>query len=136
MYDAFGSAGGMSRRRQFKGRLARGEISPSFGERQGILEAKNPSDRRRFPRVAHAFVVRTAEGRIQVEGDLSAGGAMFALPEALPHDTVEVLVVDGGLEKRAKGRVLRVEAQGDRVMHHVQFTDWAPFESFVQRLQA
>src|SRR5688572_1558886 len=130
MYDAFSKAGGANvRRRQGNGSSM--HFSPSYGVRNGFIKDPNwppaqlPDEgaaaQRRHLRVKCSFKVRVPGGKpMETGGDISAGGAKFALTGAIGSD-VEVLA--GGVCARAT--VLQVLKGGGMFTYRVKFLDAA-----------
>ena len=108
---------------------AKRRFSPSYGVHKGYIKDPNwppahfPEDgvaaARRYRRVVVNFEVEFDGVKQAVQGDLSAGGAMFLLP-AHRNDTQVVVILKG---VRARAEVLSVSPKGALFAHHCHFID-------------
>jgi hypothetical protein len=130
MYDAFSSGSGLKGRRSFKKGKEGAPISASRGVRQGRVAdtekapVKGVPSRRRARRIPTSLRLKVGEGWRRVAADISAGGALLLLPERLEDATVTLAIElkDGTGKWEAQADVIRRERRGDRIAHHVHFT--------------
>ncbi len=116
------------------------KFSPSFGVHNGLIPDPNwpPAEfpkgsvamQRKFRRVECTVMVEVDGRRVSVPGDLSAGGAMFVLPQRAANDVVTIEV--RGV--RAQAKVLSVSTKGTQVAHHAQFVDAAAAKALWAKL--
>lgn len=111
--------------------LASGRFSPSFGVHRGLIKDPNwppaqfpefgTAKARRFRRVEMSFSVELRGATVNVQGDVSEGGAMFLLDHEVDTKVVDVIVTS----KVARAEVLSVSRRGNAFAHHCRFVDTA-----------
>jgi PilZ domain len=105
-------------------------FSPSYGVRKGFIKDPNwPPARfpdegnatdRRFRRVACTFKVRNDDGElITTTGDISEGGARFALKKPPVTETVEIV----GGETRARAEIIATVSTVNGYVYRTRFLD-------------
>ncbi len=130
MDNVFNKAAGAGSNRKFSTQPKVARFSPSYGVRKGFIKDPNwppaefPAEglatSRRFRRVPAAFQVSVDGAEpITVTGNLSSGGVMFAMPNVLTSQKIEVLF--GG--HRAAAEVIASEAKGPQFIYRAHFTD-------------
>jgi hypothetical protein len=99
--------------------------------------SREGQERRVFPRVPMSFEVANASGnRMEVSGNVSAGGAMFWLLQPLKLSEVEIFIrlPAGGNELRMFGEVLSVHSISGRFAHRVRWRNPSVFRSAAEEL--
>jgi hypothetical protein len=105
-------------------------FSPSYGVRKGFIKDPNwppaqfPDEGnatdRRFRRIACSFKIRNDDGElISTTGDISEGGARFALKKPLVTDTVEIV----GGEKKARAEIIATVSTVHGYVYRTRFLD-------------
>ena len=104
-----------------------GSFSPSFGVHQGLIKdpnwppaqmpAEGTAAARRHRRVQIPFVIDVRGDRYDVTGDISQGGAMFLLGNALEQKAVDIVLGDS----IARVEVLSISKKGSTFAHHCRF---------------
>jgi hypothetical protein len=105
-------------------------FSPSYGVRKGFIKDPNwppaqfPDEGnatdRRFRRIACSFKIRNDDGElISTTGDISEGGARFALKKPLVTDTVEIV----GGEKKARAEIIATVSTVQGYVYRTRFLD-------------
>jgi hypothetical protein len=115
-------------------------FSPSYGVRNGYVAdverptAKNQRAARRVPTSFDVFVDGVWR---HVAGDVSAGGALFLLPEGARIEKVTIVIKgsDPKHQWKLSGIIRRISRRGERFAHHVQFTDVSQTEGLAELLE-
>ncbi len=130
MHDAFTRATSVQSVINRKGHTsASRKFSPSFGVHHGLIKDPNwppavfpehgTAASRRFRRVEMNFYVELRGETVTVQGDVSAGGAMFLFDRKVETKVVDVVV----LGKVARAEVLSISKKGELFAHHCRFID-------------
>ncbi len=130
MDNVFNKAAGAGSHRKFGNQPKVARFSPSYGVRKGFIKDPNwppaqfPVDglatARRLRRIPASFQVSVGGGEArQVTGNLSAGGVMFAMPNLLTSEKIEVSF--GGY--KAAAEVIASESKGLLFIYRAHFTD-------------
>lgn len=130
MDNVFNKAAGAGSNRKFATHVKTSRFSPSYGVRKGFIKDPNwppaefPTEglatSRRFRRVPASFKVCVGGGEtITVTGNLSSGGAMFAMSNVLTSEKIEVTF--GG--HTATADVIASEEKSGKFIYRAHFTD-------------
>ena len=130
MDNVFNKAAGAKSNRSFGNKPKVARFSPSYGVRKGFIKDPNwppaefPAEglatSRRFRRVPAAFQVSVGGLEpITVTGNLSSGGAMFAMPNVLTSEKIEVMFAG----HKAAADVIASESKGAQFIYRAHFTD-------------
>ncbi len=139
MESGYGGSSGLLHRRRFKPKAKSDSFSPSYGVRMGLIP--NPSwppppgvedatERRTARRVPLTFQLGLPQGkRLQVRGNVSAGGALFLLTAPLAATQVDLYVTVPAQteELHMVGVLIAATAQDGAVVHRVRWQDPAKF---------
>ncbi len=113
-------------------------FSPSYGVRMGFIKDPNwppaqfPDEGnatdRRYRRIACTFKVRNDDGElISTTGDISSGGARFALKRPLVTDTVEIV----GGNRKARAEIIATVSTVNGYVYRTRFLDLIEAEPVV-----
>jgi hypothetical protein len=130
MDNFFNKAAGAGSHRKFAGQSKNSRFSPSYGVRKGFIKDPNwppaefPTEglatNRRFRRIPASFKVSVGGAEaITVTGNLSSGGAMFAMSNVLTSEKIEVTF--GG--HKAPAEIIASESKGSSFIYRAHFTD-------------
>ena len=130
MDNVFNKAAGAGSNRKFGNQPKAARFSPSYGVRKGFIKDPNwpPAEfplegmatARRFRRIPASFQVSVGGfDAITVTGNVSSGGVMFAMPNVLTSEKIEVMF-NG---HKAAAEVIASESKGSMFIYRAHFTD-------------
>jgi hypothetical protein len=145
MENEYGGSGGLRFRRRFKAKSQ--PFSPSYGVRMGFIPnphwppppgVEEGPERRTSVRIPLSFEIGLENGeRALVDGNVSAGGAMFVrdLPMLAKQVDVYVQLAGETAETHAVGELIAVNGAIGTVIHRVRWVDPTVFADTASRLE-
>lgn len=127
--DEYGSSGRFRPKRVFKEKRDQPLTTASRAVREGyVADVERPPppgvpSKRASKRIPTTVLVKLGDAWLRTPADISAGGALLLMPNRFEDREVQIRIelADGSGKWEVTGRILRRDARGKRVGHHVQF---------------